>query len=272
MQIPDELIFNLVKQVAGSDTIALFELLKGRKNVSEFKIAEKMGISVNQVRNMLYRLQEFNLVFHIRRKDKTKGWYIYYWTFDIHKAINLIVDIKQKEIGDYEKEIEQMGVKRYFICKPCRVKISEESALESQFTCFDCGEVLVTQDDDRRKRELVRRIKKNNKDLEIAIEIRDHTRKLAERAAERALAKEKEERAKVRREAAKKAAKKRAEKKAALKKKKPKMKRKVAKKKSKAKRKVVKRKVREAPVKKKMKEAPVKKKGLLRKVFKKKRR
>ena len=37
---------------------------------------------------MLYRLLEYNLVTFMRRKDKRKGWYIYYWTFlptDINK-------------------------------------------------------------------------------------------------------------------------------------------------------------------------------------------
>ena len=57
MKVPEEIIIDLVKNIAGSDTVKLLHvLLKARKNVSEFKIAEKLGISVNAVRNMIYRL------------------------------------------------------------------------------------------------------------------------------------------------------------------------------------------------------------------------
>ena len=72
----------VVGDVVGADVISLVRSLKNKKNVSEFKIAETLKQEVNITRNMLYRLYDANLVTFIRKKDKVKGWYIYYWTFN----------------------------------------------------------------------------------------------------------------------------------------------------------------------------------------------
>jgi transcription factor E len=207
MQIPDELLNNLIKQLAGNDTLKLVEILKKRKDVSEFKIAEKLGISVNQVRNMIYRLQEYNLMSFIRKKDKTKGWYIYYWTLDKVKILNLIIDIKGKELIEFAKEISNIENTRCYICKPCRFKTSEDEALEAQFICNSCGEILEEQDALKRKRELIKKTKKNKEDLEIAKGIIDTYKNIQTKKKEKELVKEKEEKLKARR-AAKKATKK----------------------------------------------------------------
>ena len=149
MKIPDELLVELVKNIAGFDTIKLLDILRARKNVSEFKIAEKLEITVNQVRNMIYRLQEYNLVTFTRKKDKVKGWYIYYWTFEISKAVILIVDMKTKRIEKVTNELSNIDDTRSYLCKPCRTKISEEEALESQFFCETCGEILEEQNSEK---------------------------------------------------------------------------------------------------------------------------
>ncbi|MBW2995229.1 hypothetical protein KY312_02665, partial [Candidatus Woesearchaeota archaeon] len=81
MRMTNKLVEKVVMDTAGEDTLPLVIELKNKKNYSEFKLAENLKVEVNQVRNMLYRLLKYNLVTFIRRKDKRKGWYIYYWTF-----------------------------------------------------------------------------------------------------------------------------------------------------------------------------------------------
>ena len=104
MRLSQPLMEELVKEVAGDDVLALLRLILGKSNVSEFKIAEKLNITVNQVRNMLYRLNEHNLVAFTRKKDKEKGWYIYFWTFDTFNARLLIIERKQKKIAELKNE------------------------------------------------------------------------------------------------------------------------------------------------------------------------
>ncbi len=285
MNVPDELLAELVKRVAGTDTLKLFEVLSKRKNVSEFKIAEKLEISVNQVRNMIYRLQEHNLVSFTRKKDKVKGWYIYYWTFERPKAVELIVDMKTKETKDIKKELENIEDIRCYLCKYCRTKLGEEEALELQFLCEGCGEILEEQDANKRRKELARRLKKDREHLRVAKGALDHHRMLVARATDRQIAKEKAEKDKLRAEARKAAAKEAGKKvtketsKKTPKKTKKTPKKKVKKPAKKPKKKTVKKPTRKAPkkktVKRPVKKSPkkvapkTKKKGILRRVFKK---
>jgi len=274
MQIPDNLIIDLVKEEAGVDSVPLVMLIKGKFNVSEFKIAEKLGISVNHTRNMLYRLNEKNLTYSIRKKDKKKGWYIYYWTFNIRTAINTIIEKKQLGIRDARRWIRDLGKKREYFCGTDQIKYDEEAALESGFRCNECGEVLKEIDVDKKKKELSKRIKKYQVDLDIALQVKEYNTKREER---------KKELERIKEEKAKKAARKKVVRKKVVKKvikKKIKSKKKVVKKTIKKKvvkkaKKVVKRK----PVVKKVKVKPAspvvvreelkKKKGFLKRIFKK---
>ncbi len=191
MKIPDELLADLVKSVAGSDTIRVLDILKNKKNVSEFKIAEKLDISVNQVRNMIYRLQEHNLVSFTRKKDKVKGWYIYFWTFDEPKAVSLIVDLKTKSIRIAKEELKHIDNRRLYVCDTCRKKFPEDEALELQFLCDTCGEILKEQDANKRRKDLSKKLLKDEEDLKIAAAALEEHRVLVAKATEKASVKEK---------------------------------------------------------------------------------
>ena len=90
MKLSNNAIEVLVTEIAGKDVLPLIELIRGKTDVSEFKIAEKLGKTVNEVRNMLYRLSDYNLVSFTRKKDKRKGWYIYFWTLNSYQSLILL--------------------------------------------------------------------------------------------------------------------------------------------------------------------------------------
>ena len=140
---------------------------------------------------MIYRLQEHNLVTFIRKKDNIKGWFIYYWTFDTHKAVALLIDIKQKSINSIKSELLQIGNKRHYYCEACRKKFTEEEALESQFLCETCGELLKEQDAEKRSKDLLKKLKKDEEELKIASEAMEEQRIMIAKDAEKAAEKEK---------------------------------------------------------------------------------
>ena len=65
--------------IVGSQAEGLVDILKSDKFVNEFLIAKKLGIEINQARNLLYKLSDNGLVEFTRKKDKKKGWYTYGW-------------------------------------------------------------------------------------------------------------------------------------------------------------------------------------------------
>jgi len=146
MPLLDDVMDNLIRDIVGEDAVPLVNLIKKKSNVSEFKIAEKLNLGINQVRNILYRLHAHNLIDFIRKKDKKKGWYIYYWTFDSDRANELIVENIKKKIENLKNLIKVLERENFFICMNDNVTFTFENAMEHNFSCPECGEVLKQKD------------------------------------------------------------------------------------------------------------------------------
>ena len=155
MRLSQPLMEELVKEVAGEDVLALLRLILGKSNVSEFKIAEKLNITVNQVRNMLYRLNEHNLVAFTRKKDKEKGWYIYFWTFDTFNARLLIIERKQKKIAELKRMINEENTTGMYVCPSRCIRVNAQQALDLEYKCTTCNTLLKEED----SRQLVEKTK-----------------------------------------------------------------------------------------------------------------
>ena len=162
MRVTSKVIDQVVSEVAGEDVTPLVKYLKDKKNISEFKIAEKIKKEVNQTRNMLYRLYEANLVSFIRKKDKKKGWYIYYWTFNPKRIKYLIYDLKRKKLDNLKSRLEREENNYFFVCEENCIRLDFEQATDFNFKCPECGK-LVNQEDNVLK---VKEIKDGIKTLE----------------------------------------------------------------------------------------------------------
>ena len=141
----DDLIINLI----GEEVLPLVGQLKNKVNVSEFKLAEYLNITVNQVRNMLYRMHQHNLVTFIRKKDKKKGWYIYYWTMNETYLREALLNFMKRKLEDFKQKLEKEMIGNYFICPNKCTRLALEQAMEQEFHCQECGELMQQQDNSR---------------------------------------------------------------------------------------------------------------------------
>jgi len=132
--------------VVGKNTGPVIDLLFNKTNVNEFLIAERLELTINQARNILYKLSDKGLVSFIRKKDKKKGWYTYFWTLNDEKALLLLKDITKKEIDQFEHQLKSRQVKQFYFCKTCSYELTEEKAMVHNFTCPECGEVYELKD------------------------------------------------------------------------------------------------------------------------------
>ncbi len=167
MKITNKLIEEVVADVAGEDVIPLIKVLKNKKNVSEFKLAEQIKAEVNLTRNMLYRLYDFNLVSFIRRKDKRKGWYIYYWTFDRKKISFLAKKLKAKKLEKLKERLEREKSGQFFLCNNECMRLNFEQAMNFEFKCPECGEIMEMRDNLKVIKSIEKDIKKLEKELKI---------------------------------------------------------------------------------------------------------
>jgi len=271
MEITKEVLEEFISLTLGEDILPLIHILWKRRNVSEFKLADRLNITVNQVRNMLYRLSEFNLVTSIRKKDKKKGWYIYYWSLNKKSVFNVIWKFRRKKYQEFTDRLKREEAGIFYVCPSGCMRVNMESAMEYDFYCQECGTLFMQQDNNRTIKNLKKRINEMAEELKEFEEHMDNIREKAKRKMVRDAAKAaKAEKERLSREAKKRALKlKKAQKE---KEEKRKEKKKAVKKKVK-KRKVVKKKIKKVkkkkPVKKKTKVKKVKKKFVKKKVKKK---
>lgn len=136
-----KLLNEIVSDIVGKSGSEILKLLMGKKDVNEFLIAKKLKLTINQVRNILYKLSNYSLVSFTRKKDRKKGWYTYFWTLDNGRALELLDKKMKKEILMLEQQLKSREIKRFYICGVCKTETSEETALLHSFTCPECGQV-----------------------------------------------------------------------------------------------------------------------------------
>jgi transcription factor E len=163
MQI--KLLHDLVEEMAGENTGRIVDILFGKKDVNEFLIAKKMELTINQVRNILYKLSADGLVSFIRKKDKRKGWYIYYWTLNTEKCLLKLEASLNKKIGTFNNILKNRETKRFYICKSCAIEVSEETALDHGFSCEECAEIYELSDNSGSIRDTKAQITRTEKNL-----------------------------------------------------------------------------------------------------------
>jgi len=138
-----DLLKNIVAEIAGEHAVGVVELLYNRKNVNEFLIAKRLDLTINQTRNILYKLADQGLVSFIRKKDTRKGgWYTYFWTLDVGKSLSKFKERLSHALKHLGSQLESRKTKRYFYCPNCDLEFSEENALANEYSCPECGELL----------------------------------------------------------------------------------------------------------------------------------
>ncbi len=170
--------------MAGPGSGKIVDILFDKRDINEFLIAKKMELTINQVRNILYKLSAEGLVVFTRKKDKKKGWYIYFWTLNSEKCLMKLEVELVKRITDLKTLLHLRETKRYYICKNCNIEVTEESALEHDFSCEECAEIYTLVDNTANINDLKLKVAKKEKDLaEIRKELVEEREKKAEKLA-----------------------------------------------------------------------------------------
>jgi transcription factor E len=162
-----KLLKSVVGELAGVASEEIIDILFNKRDVNEFLIAKKMKLTINQVRNILYKLSAEGLVSFTRKKDKRKGWYIYFWTLNTEKCLIRLEQELMKRISELETLLQNRQTKRFYVCKSCNIEVSEEVALENDFTCQECADVYELADNEKPIKEITAKIKAKQRDLEV---------------------------------------------------------------------------------------------------------
>ena len=125
-----------------------------------------MNLTINQTRNMLYKLADEGIVSFIRKKDKKKGgWYTYFWSLNVKKSLNKFREKINEKIKSLNERLGNLEKERYFHCKYCDLDYTEEDAIINEYKCKECGEVLEIKDNTQPAIQIKKEIEKLNETL-----------------------------------------------------------------------------------------------------------
>jgi transcription initiation factor TFIIE subunit alpha len=165
MKITNTVVNNVVEETVGKDAVKIVDYLKDRKNISDFKIAESTKLNIQLVRNLLYQLNAWNMVTYMRKKDRLKGWYISYFTFNRAAIKDVMEKIRKDKLEKFQERLEnEESGKVFFICSNLCSRLDIDAALQFDFKCPECGKLLNQQDNTKTKEHLKQKIK----ELQIA--------------------------------------------------------------------------------------------------------
>jgi len=165
-----KLLKSAIENIINKQSVDIIDLLAGKKHVNEFIIAKNLKLTINQTRNILYKLSDYGLVSFIRKKDKRKGWYIYFWTLNTYQALTLLNDNMKNQIEMLGKQLKNRNDSRHYICNTCSIEVNEETALLNDFICPECEEVYELYNDTEIKNEIEKKISRLKKDIILVSE------------------------------------------------------------------------------------------------------
>jgi len=160
-----EAIEEVVKELVGEESIPIVLYLIGKTHVSEFIIAQDLDLEIHRARNLLYKLFEHNILYFHRKKDKIKGWYICYWDFNEKVIPYQRERIKQSKLQKLTERLDKESSSTFYMCKNACTRMDFEKAMEFNFKCPECGELMDEQNNSRTVEFLQERIIALKKDL-----------------------------------------------------------------------------------------------------------
>ncbi len=124
-------------------TQEILEILSNTPIISENEIAEKLEIKINAARKSLYKLHSAGFVEYTKEKDaEKKWWYIYFWSLNQKKLLDIYLRHKQKIVKKNEETI--VAEREFeFQTKDGALKFKYEEALAKDFVSPENGRPLV---------------------------------------------------------------------------------------------------------------------------------
>ncbi|MHC1605209.1 MAG: transcription factor E [Candidatus Methanofastidiosia archaeon] len=160
MKDSDSIIFEFLEDLLGEGGVEIASIISTKESTAE-ELAEEIDMKINNVRKVLYKLYDHRLASYRRTRDKTTGWYIYFWKLNIDNAPSIVKNIETNYLKKLEDNLQYETASMYFICKNSCQRLSFEDAQEINFICPVCGEILEFFDNSK----IISRIQEEIKDI-----------------------------------------------------------------------------------------------------------
>ncbi|TFG03138.1 MAG: transcription factor [Promethearchaeota archaeon] len=118
----------------------------------DFEPEDSETLKLNTVRKTLYKLYSEKLAQFRRIRDKSTGWFIYYWWHEFNFLEEILLEKKKIIQEKLSSRLKFEENNYFFICKKCtqqNMKYKFDEAFDLNFRCPDCGGPLEAQDNQK---------------------------------------------------------------------------------------------------------------------------
>ncbi|MHA1200962.1 MAG: transcription factor E [Candidatus Heimdallarchaeaceae archaeon] len=133
-------LIEVVDDIAGEEVKKVtLVLLNADEETTDEEISEKLDMRLNQVRKSLYKLYDLQLATFRRIRDKSTGWFVYFWTLHPER-IDMFVEKKQLEVLDkLHSRLIYEESNMFFTCdNPDCPRVTFQEAMDNNFECETC--------------------------------------------------------------------------------------------------------------------------------------
>ena len=123
--------------------------LKDENPVRNFEANSEEFLKLNTVRKTLYKLYSGKLAQFRRIRDKSTGWFIYYWWHEFDLFEEILMEKRRLMENKLRDRLRFEENNYFFVCKDCQdsnKKFNFDRAFELNFRCPDCGGPLEAQE------------------------------------------------------------------------------------------------------------------------------
>lgn len=146
MKLTRKLADRIIFEVAGEEAVPVMEYIYDDIDVSEYSIAKGYDGDINMARNVLYRLHNTNLVTFKKKKDKTKGWYVYYWTLNKKRIVEIAAKLNETRMESLNSRLQREKDHLFYVCSNNCVRFDFDRATDYGFKCPECSAILMEDD------------------------------------------------------------------------------------------------------------------------------
>jgi|ADKI01.1.fsa_nt_gi transcription initiation factor TFIIE subunit alpha len=133
-------------KLTGPEGYAVLEYIAKNGETTDDTLSRVFRVKPNVIRQIIYNLDKHKLVIFRKDIDKKTNWVTFYWKIN-RDFFNTYIDFKRNNIiekirkrYDYEKS------QNFFVCtQKCR-RYTFDEAMEQDFKCANCGQVLSMED------------------------------------------------------------------------------------------------------------------------------
>jgi transcription initiation factor TFIIE subunit alpha len=152
IEIGIELLNSEDQDITDEDiTENILDRIKSEGRDVDFEPDDTEKLKLNTVRKTLYKLYGEKLAQFRRIRDKSTGWFIYYWWHEFDLLEEILLEKKKLVEEKLRERLEFEENNYFFICNECvnnNIKYNFEDAFEMNFRCPDCGGALIAQEND----------------------------------------------------------------------------------------------------------------------------